>query len=63
MLYLHDFYNIIFKIELKLYTASGSPPPTTTKERFWVRPWVDHWFEEYETVHEDGYKHCVKCYL
>jgi hypothetical protein len=26
-LYLHDFYNIIFKTEHKLYTATGSAPP------------------------------------
>jgi hypothetical protein len=29
-----DFYNTIFKIKHKLYTASGSAPP---KEKFWVR--------------------------
>jgi hypothetical protein len=32
MLYLqHDFYNITFKIEHKLYTASGSDPPPQGK--------------------------------
>jgi hypothetical protein len=30
MLYLHDFYNIIFKIKGKLYIASGSAPPAPT---------------------------------
>jgi hypothetical protein len=38
MLYLrHDCYNIIFKI--KLYTASGSAPPSPRSEKFWVRTW------------------------
>jgi hypothetical protein len=37
MLYLHDCYNIIFKIKHKLYIASGSAP---TKEKFWVRVWL-----------------------
>jgi hypothetical protein len=34
----HDFYNIIFKIEHKLYIASGSgPPPPPANEKFWMR--------------------------
>jgi hypothetical protein len=31
----HDFYNIIFKIEYKLYIASGQHPPPR-KKNFWV---------------------------
>jgi hypothetical protein len=34
MLSLDDFYNTIFKIEDKLYIASGSAP---AKEKSWVR--------------------------
>jgi hypothetical protein len=30
----HDFYNLIFKIEHKLYIASGS-----ANEKLWVRTW------------------------
>jgi hypothetical protein len=37
------FYNIIFKIKHKLYTASGSalphPPPPGPKEKIWVLAW------------------------
>jgi hypothetical protein len=38
MLYLqHDFCNIIFKVENKLYTALWPAPPPPPKEEFWVR--------------------------
>jgi hypothetical protein len=43
MLYLHDFYNIIFKIKDKLCTASGS-----ASEKFWVRTCMG--FSDYGVV-------------
>ena len=40
-LYLHYFYNTIFKIKHKLHTALGSAPSAPpTQYKFWVLTWL-----------------------